>query len=106
MVRLKQIYGDVNMAAYRGVDSFRRLLEEKKANWKDGDVFMFRNRTRNIMVAFAPNGNAYAYKKLPKKESFDFSVRSRDEILTLFGKALGMRWNEEDQAARKNKENA
>lgn len=97
-IRLKQIYVDVNMSRYRGVDSLRRFLEEKGRSWGEGDVFMFRNRDRNIMIAFAPAGDSFAYKRLSKKETFDFSARSRDEIMKLFGKALGLKWNAGENA--------
>jgi hypothetical protein len=92
-VRIRQIYTNVHMGMYRGVDSLRSFLIDKEVSWDREDVFLFRNKDARILIAFAPSSGGYYYERLPKNNRWDFKARNRNMILTHFGKALGLKWN-------------
>jgi len=91
-VRIVQIYQNMDLRAgeYSLSDWLVIYTNHKKSSMKEGEVFLFLNRKRNIVKVMGKHG--ILTEKLPDKQTWDFKLR-RDQLYQLIGKAFGINWS-------------
>lgn len=96
-VRIIQIFQNMDMR--RGEMALGRWIDEntayKKKDMQLGDVFIFRNRKRNIVKVMGARG--ILAERLPGKQTWDFTLR-REQLLNLIGQSFAISWKLSKQA--------